>query len=297
MRNLLIILSLFTCTTLKAQVNADSVALAELDQYFSTTDSASVFATLDSLFNSLQQPRKSRLMLKTGYVGQIESGSSTTLEQYGWAAGVSYYHKSGLFLDFNNYWNSVYDPNYYLTTANIGYINYYKILTYFASYQHYFKNDATNSTFNYTDELNGALFVSKPLLDVGLDYSALFGNKFTEHRINLSANGNFRIKNIGIIDVINFLPSITATFGNQDVTTYRLRRGIVDRTRIFIIKETKNPFGIMNYGFSCPVSIKINNFGLLLNYQYNLPQALPDERTPLENNSFFSASLSYLIEL
>jgi hypothetical protein len=297
MKLCLIVFILLISLPLFAQVDEDEEALAALDEFFLNTDSSTVFATLDSLLNSLRAPLKSRIMLKTGYVAKINAGSSSTLEQYGWSGGISYYNKKGPFLDINNYWNSEYDPNYYLTTVSAGYINYFKSLTYYLSYQHYFKNGESNLGFNFTDELNGALFASILFLDFGIDYSSLFGNKFTEHRINLSGNGNIKFKKAGFLDALTILPSITVTYGNQDITTYSLSRSIVDRDRLFLITETKNTFGLMNYGFSCPVSLKIKNFGILLNYQYNIPQALPEEEITLDNNSFFSASLSYLIEL
>lgn len=54
-------------------------------------------------------------------------------------------------------------------------------------------------------------------------------------------------------------------------------------------------FGFMNYSVSLPVVMRSGRWSLLMNYTYNVPQALPGETYTYDASGYFSSSLSYLI--
>jgi hypothetical protein len=58
---------------------------------------------------------------------------------------------------------------------------------------------------------------------------------------------------------------------------------------------TQNSFGFMNWNLSVPVLIRKSKFTLLLNYTYNMPQALPGETATYPASGYFSTSLSYML--
>jgi hypothetical protein len=57
---------------------------------------------------------------------------------------------------------------------------------------------------------------------------------------------------------------------------------------------TQKSFGFMNWNLSLPVLIRKGRFTLLLNYTYNMPQALPGESAAYPASGYFSTSLSYM---
>jgi hypothetical protein len=59
--------------------------------------------------------------------------------------------------------------------------------------------------------------------------------------------------------------------------------------------QTNNAFGFMNYSVSLPVVVRSGRWSLLVNYTYNVPQALPGETYTYDPSGYFSSSLSYLI--
>lgn len=59
--------------------------------------------------------------------------------------------------------------------------------------------------------------------------------------------------------------------------------------------QLEDTFGFMNFSVSIPVMVRVGKFNILLNYTWNQPQALPGETFTFQSNSFFSASISYLL--
>jgi len=59
--------------------------------------------------------------------------------------------------------------------------------------------------------------------------------------------------------------------------------------------SVENTFGFLNFSVSFPVILRAGRFSLLLNYTYNLPQALPGETVKYESSGYFSASMSYML--
>jgi hypothetical protein len=59
--------------------------------------------------------------------------------------------------------------------------------------------------------------------------------------------------------------------------------------------DESDAFGLMNYSISMPVVMRSGRWSLLMNYTYNVPQALPGETYKYEPSGYFSSSLSYLM--
>ncbi len=131
----------------------DSLLLDEL-----TSDSASFMQLLDDLMG--EKYIKSSFSTRIGYSGQItNAGRTIGINQYGFNAGVSYYHKSGFFADVSGYWNSDRVPNYNTTIIDVGYMgNFAPNWSYWASYSHYFytKTEGDAINFPFTDAINAS---------------------------------------------------------------------------------------------------------------------------------------------
>ncbi len=85
-----------------------------------------------------------------------------------------------------------------------------------------------------------------------------------------------------------------AIFVLKNAENLNLNQAQYDRIYDFLYtEETTEAFGIMNYYFTLPVSLYINQFSLLLSYTYNIPVALPGESLDLENTGYLSVGLSY----
>ena len=298
---------------LNAYLQADSIAISELGY-----DSLSILDFIDSLLNT--DYNISALSVRTGYISSItNAGRDLGVEQYGFSAGISYYHKSGFYGDISGYWNSDLEPAFNPLAFSAGYmLSSVPKFSLTASYDHYFYfegNDSIDYYFPLTNCLNISPYFDLKFLSLGINYSFMFGDK-TAHRIRPDLYGNFSIKNIGFIDKIQFLPGASMYFGNQDVITqntqyislsdYATEVGIMRFGQLYrrygsklleyiYQEETNNVFGLLNYNFSIPVYIYIGNFTLSCSYFYNIPVSLPGEEIDLSPNSYFSASVIYSI--
>jgi len=56
-------------------------------------------------------------------------------------------------------------------------------------------------------------------------------------------------------------------------------------------------FGLMSWNLSIPIKFTINNVKLGITYNYVIPVQLPHENYDLNNQSYFSANISYLLEM
>jgi hypothetical protein len=128
------------------KLKADSLLLSSSD-LFGESDSLSIFQLIDSLLKAPDRKETgSSLVTRFGYNSNVvSSGRPFGIDQFGLTSGLSYYHKSGLYVDATGYWSQQYDPNYYLTIASAGYFNSIKKWTYNLEYSHYFYNTASGS--------------------------------------------------------------------------------------------------------------------------------------------------------
>lgn len=279
----------------------EQAELDALDDYLTSLDSTSIISLLDSLIQLDKELNRSQIAIKAGYNNESLAENRESLgNESGFYTGISYYHKTGIFLDVNAFLNSQFQPKYYLTNASIGYLGTFgKHWTYTASYEHYFFNSNAEDefiTFPYTDALNSSIYFVTTSFETGLDYSIIMGDGPTSHKIYYNAIGNIRLPGVLFIDRINLRPTVNLLFGNQTVTSVFVDRRFILPSRRFQLVES-NEFGLMNIGFLLPAYFTIGNLNINLSYQFNLPQELPGEDLPYSNSKVFSISLSYFIKL
>jgi len=297
----------------------DSLLLDELAK-----DSLSILDLIDSLL--FTDFRFSSLMFRASYVSDImNAGRDFGVKQYGFSAGLSYYHKTGLFADITSYWNSNIEPHINPTTFTLGYMG---TITpswnYIASYDHFYysKNELNDfASYPITNSLSISSYVDIKFLSIGVDYAFLFGTE-QAHRIRPNIYGTIRIKEAGFIDEIDIYPSAGILLGNstiyylsenyQEVQSYihniggweqyqRFRRNYPNLANYTISslitydEEIKNVFGIMNYSFSIPVMIRKGYFTLSAGYYINFPVPLRGEEIDLNPNSYYNIACLYSI--
>jgi len=267
-------------------------------------DSLSIFNLIDSL---VQYPELleggSSLVARLGYNSNITSSNlSIGLDQFGLSPGISYYHKSGLYLDATAYWSHEYSPSLYLTVPSMGFLKTKKKWTINLEYSHYFYS-FSDSTYNspYTNTVSLSNFFDvKPFL-FRLDYSLYFGEK-TVNRLTPAIMLNLEKKNwLGMKRVLLY-PTFSVLFGNESwqnsqyvpytTVPMEIRDRIRNKQPLFYLQTNNyNEFGVLNYSVSLPLSISLSNWTFLLGYTYNFPQSLPNEELALTNSGYLSFSL------
>jgi len=267
-------------------------------------DSLSIFNLIDSL---VQYPELleggSSLVARLGYNSNITAANlSIGLDQFGLSPGLTYYHKSGLYLDATAYWSQEYSPNLYLTVPSLGFLKTIKKWTVNLEYSHYFYS-FSDSTYNspYTNTASFSNFVEvKPFL-FRLDYSLYFGDK-AANRLMPGVMVNLEKKNwLGMKRVLLY-PTFSVLFGNESwqnsqylpYTTVpsEIRDRIKNKLPLLYLQTNNySEFGVLNYSVSLPLSISLNNWTFLASYTYNFPQALPNEQLALTNSGYLSFSV------
>lgn len=284
------------------------ITLDSLNQVFSAEDSLEIFDLIDSLLladpSLLELDEVSQLAVRLGYNSNITSDNRTfNIAQFGLAPGVSFYHKSGAYADLTTYWSQSYEPNFYLTVASGGYLKTFgKHYSLLAEYSHYFYNQPSDSTVSipYTNNIGVSnYYLIKPVM-LRLDYYLYFGER-TAHRLMPSVGLNLVKTNWLGFDRIMFFPAFSVLFGSEQITTYGLYpnlllRVLYNRTHVnkvpLYYEQTTTEFGVMNYGFTIPLSFTKKNWSFLISYAYNVPVALPNETLSLENTGYLSFSIT-----
>ena len=293
-----------------ATLEMDSILIEEL-----ASDSLSIIDILDSLLAI--DYRYSSLMIRTGYISDIvNAGRDFGVSQYGFSAGVSYYHKSGLFGDISGYWNSDIDPHYNPTTLSLGFMKTVgKVWSFISSYDHYIYENTGEINYALTNSVNFSSYFDIKFFSLGIDYSFLFGDE-SAHRIRPNIFFPISFNEVGFIDQINLYPSASILLGNQNIyyinenyqviqseikefgyTGFKRRRKQNSEQLYQLVYEEgiDNVFGILNYSLSIPIIFKINNFTLSLGYYFNIPVPLPGEDIEYTPNSYFNVNLLYAI--
>lgn len=276
----------------------DSISLTQLDSIFSYSDSLSIFTMIDSLLKR-QSEIGSSLVVRAGFNSNIISAGRTIgVNQYGGTAGLSYYHKTGLFLDVSSYWSQEYNPNLYLTIASLGCLKMIsKHYSFLASYDRLIYNNTDINVENPLTNMVGlSNFIDFKPVTLRLDYSLYFGQQ-TAHRLTPGLVLSFRKYDFLGLDRISFTPSYQVLFGSATITTIQLGQqpssGLSRRLPQFQ-QINKDQFGLMNYALTLPLRVTKKNWSLTTSYTYNWPVALPGEDSTLPENSFVSITLSKL---
>jgi len=303
------------------QLAFDSLLLDEMLQ-----DSASFISLIQDILD--QDYLHSQLTLRLGYTSDIlNAGRNFGVSQFGLSAGVSYYHKSGVFADISGYYNSDLQPKYNTTVISAGYMGSIgKQWSYILSYDHFFYRQQTNTDFPIeyplTNSANGSMYIQLKKWSLGFDYSFLFGSE-TAHRIRNNISYSFSLGKLKKIDRIAFTPNLSLLLGNANITTTVFNRetakakaqelidqiGRANFLYLFYnererLKEllseikTTNSFGVMNYSLYLPLSVTIKQTTFLVSYSLNFPVALPgEEGVDTSVNGYLSASILFNFSL
>ena len=303
-RNRWLIALMFTtsCVLSYAQ-EVDSLFLKD---ELTSEDSLSIFRLIDSLM-TMESIETSQLVARLSYNSNVLSAGRTLgIEQFGLSPGLSYYHKSGVFADITSYWSKDYEPHLYLTTASMGYIRVLsRRFSAVASFDHYFYHQKDDDTFlPYSNAITVSPSLDFKFLSLRLDYSFYFGDAYANR---IMPNMSFKIRKNDFLgfDRVSIYTSFYVLFGDETITEFELVAPTSIREAYdnyqkygmrFSPKTTERiVFGVMNYSFSVPITMTINNWLFNASYTYSIPVALEDEPLTLEESGFISAGVSYFI--
>ncbi len=198
-------------------------------------DSLSIFNFLDSVLlqNDIQI---SMLNVRFGMTSSVTSaGRDYNINQTGYSAGLSYFHKSGAYLDLSGYWNTNVSPSYNPTILSGGYLGALSAKwSYSLDYEHWFFNPRDSSENDLTNSFGTSLSYDFNKGYISLDYSYLFGKK-TSHRFIGSLTGTVNLGKWGKFKDINLFPTASIMAGNGNVTTLRITtEQVTDEFRITV---------------------------------------------------------------
>lgn len=263
-----------------------------------------MFSLIDSLLQ-LGDPAESQLAIRLAYNSNVSSAGRTLgIENFGLSPGISYYHKSGFFVDASGFWSQDFDPTYYLTIGSLGYMySFSGKFSAMAGYDRYFYVPLTDDDYvPYKNALSVTPILELKPITFSVNYAYYFGDA-NVHRIMPSLTGTLERRRWKGIDRIAFLPSVYMLFGNDIVTEVRypdnlreIIRRIIRKLPAYDIIE-HNEFGMLNFTFSAPLIVTYKNWNFTFTYNYNIPKALPGETLTYSESSFLSGSLSYFIGL
>jgi len=185
-------------------------------------DSLSIFNFLDSVLlqNNMQS---NQLSVRVGMTSSVTSaGRDYNINQTGYSAGFSYFHKSGGYLDLSGYWNSDVTPTYNPTILSGGYLGTFSPKwSYSLDYEHWFFNPKDSSENALTNSFGTSVSYDFKKGYLGVDYSFLFGQE-TSHRLIGSLTGTIKIGEWGPFKYISVFPTASIMAGNGNVTTLRI---------------------------------------------------------------------------
>lgn len=281
--------------------------LAELDSLLNSADSLSILDLIDSVILATPVPLSSQLAVRVGYNNNVVSSSTPGINQFGFNGGLSYYHKSGAYLDASTYYSNQYDPAWYLTVAVAGYLatinRYWSIL---AEYDHYFYTPAPTGTEVYTPYTNNVYlsnyFKVKKFV-FRMDYNLFFGD-LVSHRFAPAAGLNFTFKKWLGIDRITILPTASMWYGSDTVTDYVANFSTLLQRRLLILQgkplfteRNTTVWGILNYTVALPVSVSHKNWSLMVSYNLNFLKGLPGESVESSRTGYLGVNLTRYFNL
>lgn len=259
-------------------------------------DSLSLFSFLDSLL--LAPKPSSEINIRLGYSSsRLTAGRDFNLEQKGYTTGLAYYHSSGIYTDFNTFYDMNYSPAAYLSMWQVGYfwlpnlmwsINPY--------YEHTFNHQ--NLSNDLSNSIGSSVTRSTKWADFGVDYAFLWGQK-TGHRFIPSISRKFRWKNIPLIQAITFYPSLSLTTGTTSIFTYLYSTEQIDKYlfRIQQLTDDEIRLLVLNGRITTAEAIQLRITRRLLNEGTEADRAYLHEllNTLVEEDAF--ALLSYTVSL
>jgi hypothetical protein len=281
--------------------------IAELDSILNSSDSLSILDLIDSVLLA-PADLTSQIAVRFGYNNNIVANGSSSITQFGLNTGVSYYHKSGAYLDASTYYSDEYRPSVYLTVGAIGYLGvinkYWSVL---AEYDRYFytpnKDEDVEVYTPYTNNLYISNYFKVRKFVFRFDYNVYFGD-LVAHRFTPSIGFNLTKKKWLGMDRITLLPSVALWYGSDTVTEYvpnyttlLQRRLLIQQGRPLFSEKNSTVWGIMNYNISLPLSLSYKKWALLVSYTFNFQKGLPGESVESSRTGYAGVSLIRYFDL
>jgi len=235
----------------------------------------------------------------------LYAGQTLGIDQFGLSPGVSFYHKAGFYADLSGFWSHDFEPHFYLIALSVGYLHTFSsTFSLNVGYDRYFT--INNDFLQYKNTLSATPYLDFKPISLSLNYSLYF-TESNVHRLMPSFTVNLEKSNFLQIDKVSFAPSIHVLFGNEHLIEYEIIEATtpLERSRNYmrygtsykIIEIETNPFGVMNYAFSFPLSITHKKWNFLFSYTYSIPKTLPGEPFELPDSGFIVAGITYYINL
>ncbi len=259
--------------------------------------------------------------LHNAYAGRDFGVTQTSL-----GASLSYSHNIGIYSSIGASWV---DNTYSSSSFGIGYKrSFWSWLSASAGYSKSFvRLDSLDDPLS--NSFDGSIGISTKYISLGSTFSYLVGDE-TGRTISFDLSTDFS-KDFDdfFISSVSFSPSVSTLLGTDNAVFRKLSinqykkgsgknivRAVPKNTKSTTKKPngatiattttgggggttisettiTENPFGVLSYDFTLPISISIQNFGLSIAYNFSIPNQLSIYDGKLSNVSYFSFSASY----
>jgi hypothetical protein len=238
-RRILIIFLLITTSwqEIYAQTD-DSLSIEEeLALLESEMDSLALFNLFDSILNA--PALSSEIGIRMGYASsRLSAGRDFNTQQQGYTPGITYYHRTGLYLDGAAYLDAN-DHRYNQGIIHLGYM--------WSPSSRWIINPYVERIIPHSsnDDISNAatgLGISHQFgwLEVGMDYAALWDNGKASHRLIPNVNKNISLGDWGLIKNISLYPGIAIMMGNSAIFNYRFSDTQVEDFLLRVINLTNN---------------------------------------------------------
>ena len=245
-----------------------------------------LYADLTAYWNSELDPKYHLTVATLGYLGIINSA---------WSYNISYDHSF-----FNGVESSI-------TNSFSGGLSWTKKhISTNINYSYWFGKETAHrlipSVSGYFTIRPGGSFISRivimPTASVMLGNQSILNIRFNDNErvkrtVALASLDESRIRQLVDRGILTRQQAL-AVFVLKNPENFNLSQQQYDRIYDFLYtEETTEAFGLMNYYFTMPVNVYINQFSLMLSYTYNIPVALPGETIDLQNTGYLSVGISY----
>ena len=190
---------------------------AELELLFSEDeDLLEILGLADSLM-SLDHQRYNAFCIRSGYVSKIvTAGRDFGIDQHGFTSGTTFFHHTDLYAGVAGYWNSAYDPQYFLTNLSMGYLHtFWKKLNTTLAHEFYFYNDTVDSQ-PFNKAASASAYYQHGWFDVGGDFNLYYGNE-VGYRLSVGSNLHLTFKDWWFLDRVSITPGAMVQWGNNTV--------------------------------------------------------------------------------
>ncbi|MBV6646754.1 MAG: hypothetical protein KI790_14955 [Cyclobacteriaceae bacterium] len=257
-----------------------------------------MFADFAGFWNSANEPKYNLTMLTVGYMGLISGKWSYSLSYEKWfynlgasdSSQISFSNGLGASVSYDMRWlNTSFDYSFlfgnstahrliWSTSGDIRIKNFWifdRVRIYPTFSMIIGNGDVTSFRFTDDEAINTLYDLSTATAEELEQYRTLVRRQRRAGEIT-----NEQARNT--ISLINFLEE------NGELPA-NLQQQLEEELFVY---SSSSEFGLLNYGFSLPVSFQKRNWSLLVSYSYSIPVSLPGEAFELNPIGYFGATLS-----